>query len=156
MSLTEKPKFLTAIIVALLLLNFGTLTFMWTHHPGGPRGQRPGDVFHFLVSELKMTDEQQKQYEVLRDEHHHQVEEKQQEGRKLHDTFYELLRNPKIDSLMVAQTADAIAVNQKQIDLITFYHFQKVRAICTPQQQQKFDEIIAEALRMMSPKPPRK
>ena len=41
-----------------------------------------------------------------------------------------------------------------QFELATFYHFQKTRSICTPDQQKKIDEVIDDALRMMAPKPP--
>jgi hypothetical protein len=37
-------------------------------------------------------------------------------------------------------------------ELGTFYHFQKVRAICDEKQKKKFDEIIKEAARMMAPR----
>ena len=50
--------------------------------------------------------------------------------------------------------ADAIMINQKAIEMATFYHFEEVRSICTPDQQKMFDEVIKEALRMMSPPPP--
>ena len=39
---------------------------------------------------------------------------------------------------------------QKESDRITFVHFQKVRALCRPDQQTKFDEVIGEVLKMMA------
>lgn len=153
MSLTEKPKFLTALIVALLLLNFGTLAFLWTHGPGQHGPERGPDVFHFIVHELMMTDAQQKQYAEMRDEHHAKIEELHRQSRDLHDKLFFLLQSPAPDSSMVDKVTDSIAANQKQEELITFHHFAQVRAMCTPEQQKKFDEIISEALRMMAPPP---
>lgn len=154
----NKPKLLTIVVVALLLLNFGTLGFMWTHSrgPGGPPdgpGHRP-DLFHFMVNELQMTKEQEAQYDVMRRAHHEKVVELQEASRKLHDKFFNLLQGAETDSILVNQLADSIASNQKQVDLITFRHFQQVRSICTPPQQKKFDEVIDEAMSMMAPRPP--
>jgi Spy/CpxP family protein refolding chaperone len=64
------------------------------------------------------------------------------------------LKTAVIDTVKVNELADSIVSIQKQIELVTFYHFQKVRAICTAEQQQKFDEVIDEAIRMLGPKPP--
>lgn len=138
MSITEKPKFLTSVIIALLLLNFGTLTFMWTQLPRYHQHEpRPGAVFDFIVDELKMTDKQQQQYAELRDEHHSKVEELNMEGRKLHDRFFLLLHHASADPVQVQQLADSIVQNQKQIELVTFYHFQKVQCHLYPRTAKK-------------------
>lgn len=154
----DNSKFLKIIIVVLLLLNTGTLAFMWTNnHRMGPPPPPPHerqDVFEFLTYELKFNDEQRNQYDQLRKEHHKAIEAIQENGRSTHDNFYALLQNKSADSALVSQLADSISYNQKQIELLTFYHFQKVRAICNHQQQKKFDEVIRDALHMMFPKPP--
>jgi hypothetical protein len=41
---------------------------------------------------------------------------------------------------------DSMAAAQRRIDSVTFTHFQELRGICTPPQQEKFDEVIGEAL----------
>ncbi|MBK7159870.1 MAG: hypothetical protein IPH77_15365 [Ignavibacteria bacterium] len=50
--------------------------------------------------------------------------------------------------------ASEIANDQKQIELVTFRHFQKVRELCDDTQKKKFDEVIKEALNMMGPNNP--
>jgi protein CpxP len=153
----DNSKFLKIIIAILVLLNIGTQTFIWTSHHHGmppPHQMGRGDAGRFLVHELKMTDEQQKQFEELRNEHHNKVEDIRERGRTLHEHFFDLLQNPSTDASNVQQAADSIAANQKQIELVTFEHFRKVRAICTPEQQKRFDEVIDEALQMLDPRPP--
>src|SRR5256885_2285422 len=122
----DNSRFLKIVIIILLLVNIGTLSFMWLHKPhdmppphgrGGPAG--------FLTHELNLTQEQQGQYEKMRDEHHRMVEDLRDKGRELHHRFFELLNSA--ETSLVRQLADSIASNQKQIDLVTFSHFQKVR-----------------------------
>jgi Spy/CpxP family protein refolding chaperone len=145
----DNSRFLKIVIIVLLIINIATLAFMWMQHAHhGPDGPARHDVAGFLEHELKFTDEQRKQFDVLMEEHHEQIENIQHNGRELHNHFFDLLN--KQDSSAVKQLADSLAKNQEQIELITFDHFKKVRAICTPEQQKKFDEIIDEALRMMA------
>jgi Spy/CpxP family protein refolding chaperone len=156
----ENSKFLKVVIVILLIINISTLAFMWMHKP--PMQQAPpppppherNDVFEHLTHELKLSEQQRNQYDQLRKEHHAAMESLQEKGRATHDHFFALLQNKSADSTLVSKLADSISNNQKQIELVTFYHFQKVRAICNPEQQKKFDEIIDDALQMMFPKPP--
>ena len=152
----DNSKFLKVVIIILLLINISTLVFMWMHQP--PHDHPPhghGDSMEYLTHELKLTDDQQKQLEAMRDQHHDAMEEVQHRSRKAHDDYFNLLGNPNTDSTMVNAAADSILALQKQIELLTFYHFKKLRAICTPEQQKKFDEIISDAMSKMAPPPHR-
>lgn len=158
----DNSRFLKVVIIVLLIVNIGTLTFMWMQRghmppaPPPPPAGRQGDVAEFLNRELKLSDAQEQQYSVLRKEHHEGIERYNEAYKGLRDRFFELLRQPNPDSLLVNQLADSIAHNSKNIELITFYHFKKVRAICTTDEQRKrFDEVIGEALHSMAPRPPR-
>lgn len=151
----ETTRFLKIVIIILLLINTGTLLFIWTqgsHHAPPPPPRE--SVFDFLTRELQLDKQQQEQYEQLRDEHHQAVENLQENSRKLHRQYFELLNVSAVDSMKVNSMADSMASVQKQIELVTFYHFRQVRSICRPEQQKKFDEVIDEALRMMAPPPP--
>jgi periplasmic protein CpxP/Spy len=152
----DNSRFLKIVIVVLLIINIATLAFLWTapmrHGPPPMRGE---DVAGFLSRELNFTPEQQKQFEELRKEHHDNIDNIRQQDREMHDKFFDLLCTNPVDSAFVGQMADSMSGFRKQIELLTFYHFQKVRGICTAEQQKKFDEVIDDALRMMAPKPQR-
>jgi protein CpxP len=143
----NNSKFLKIVILLLLLVNISTLTFMWLHRP-----QKNDAVGDFFTKELQFTSKQKEQFEVLKQEHRSQVEALRAENKEKHDAYFELLKNPTIDSASVKKAAAAIVKIEEQKELALFYHFQKVRAICNASQQQKFDEIINEAARMMAPK----
>ncbi|HXP49123.1 MAG TPA: hypothetical protein VN922_04170, partial [Bacteroidia bacterium] len=90
----------------------------------------------------------------LREEHHHAVEAIQQHSRQLREQFFGMLQNNPVDSAAIKRMTDSIAATQEQIEMVTFYHFRKVRDILRPEQQKRFDEVIQEATKMMAPQPP--
>jgi len=151
----DNTKFFKIVILVLLLINIATLTFMWSTSQRPQNLQpRPPDVGEFLTQKLQLTEAQQKQFEALKQAHHEKVETLRENNKKLHNDFFDLLKQPNIDTTTINMAADAIMMNQKAIEMATFYHFEEVRSICTPDQQKMFDEVIKEALRMMSPPPP--
>ena len=147
----NNTRFLQICIVVLLLINSVTIGIIWFHRP--PAHER--GPFNFLTRELKLTETQQEQYKQLRDEHHQSMLEYEKKIGESRGNFFHQLSVTK-DSLLVNNLTDSIAQYQKQADLLTFYHFQKVREICNAEQQKKFDEVIQEALQMMRPAPPKR
>ncbi|HLP21990.1 MAG TPA: Spy/CpxP family protein refolding chaperone, partial [Chitinophagales bacterium] len=109
-----------------------------------------------LAKELQFNEQQNEQYRLLQDEHRRNMAPIHEHDRALHDRYFKLLHGNTIDSTLVKQLADSIALNRSQTELATFYNFKKVRTICNAAQQQKFDEIIGDALRMMAPHHPDK
>ena len=174
MNFFEKPKILTFIIIALLVLNFGTLAFMWLHKPPhppefdmmhqGPQGQERGlehDRMHdghepadFITHELNFNQQQQTDFEKLRKVHQDAMKQSHNDMKKNKDEIFGYISKGQNDSVKINQLADNIAKDQKQIELATYSHFQKVRAMCDDNQKKKFDEIIGEVLRMMAPPDP--
>jgi periplasmic protein CpxP/Spy len=66
--------------------------------------------------------------------------------------FFDLLNQPgATDSSALIARSNEIADLQKRLDLATFRHFQNVRAICRPDQLQKFDTVIKEIVNRMTP-----
>jgi Spy/CpxP family protein refolding chaperone len=151
----DNSKFLKLVILILLLINIGTLSFLWINRPpreNGPR--RGGEIGEFLMHELHFTPEQRKQFEQLRDEHRSSVKELRDNNERLRGKLYDSMGTVPTDSSYVHQLADSITQVQKQIEISTFYHFQKVRLICTPEQQQEFDQVIKEGLNIRPPHSP--
>ena len=152
---TNNPL-LSIIILLLLTANIVTLAFLWTNRPGDKRekGMPPlagGQVFEFVSNELKLDSAQRAAYGRLRDGHQAAQRPLRDSIRKAKDDFFSLLQQANApDSLIQAgskRTTDA----EQQLELLTFRHFQQLRAICNADQQKKFDEIIQDVLRRMGP-----
>ncbi|GAB2810082.1 Spy/CpxP family protein refolding chaperone [Ferruginibacter profundus] len=155
MSRFTNNRLLSVTTVLLLTANIATLGYLWSHkNNGGSNTQPPppaGQVFQFVTKELQLDSTQQVSYKKLREEHQAGQRPLQDSLRKAKDEFFELLKQPMPDETAVQQQSSKVAAAEQQLELFTFKHFQKLRAICTAAQQQKFDNIIQDVLRRMAP-----
>jgi periplasmic protein CpxP/Spy len=149
-----KNKLLTWLVVLLLVANAATIAFFWlgkTKQPPGPQG----GARDFLVKELNLDAKQQELFSEMVKEHRSSAEKIRPQIRKAKEAFFDLLKQPGISDSMKLAAAEQVSVQTEALDLLTFAHFQKLRSICTPVQQQKFDLIIHDILRSMGqPRPP--
>ena len=147
----SKNKILIWSVILLVIANVAVLATIWlTHSKQRPNRGTPAD---YLVKELGLNKEQEDKLRSLGKEHHEQslrIREQIKEAR--HNLFQQLKQSTVNDSAKII-AADNVAKNLKQLDLLTFDHFRQVRAICTPEQQKKFDEIIEEVLQMIATGP---
>ncbi len=155
MNNATKNKWLMIAVLLLLAANMATLAVFWINKEKKPSPLKGGGAAaDFIIREVGFDSQQQRQYRELIKEHRRGAE---QIRRQIHDAknqFFELLQQPSVSDSV--KKAAAIAANEgaMQLDLQTFDHFRKVRELCRPDQQQKFDRIIHNALRMMAAPPP--
>lgn len=150
----DNTKFLKIVIVLLLLINIGTIAFLWMHRPQHEDGSHAQfDMVSYLSHELNFTDAQQQLAKQLIEENRNSRVSLREKNKELHDQFFDLLGSASADADTVKSMADSIASIQCKLELLTFYHFQKMRGICNEEQKKKFDLVIKDALRMMAPKP---
>lgn len=142
----------------IITANIITLAMMWMHRkenkenrdnrvehrPGGP-----GGPFDYLTAELKFDQQQKDAYTLLRDEHHKKAEQLQDSIRRAKDLLFDMMHEAGVTEEQVTAQANKAAAFNVQLDTLTFYHFQKVRSLCTPEQKERFDEVIKEAMRSM-------
>ena len=155
MSVFTNNRLLPVITLLLLTANIVTLGYLWTHNSATikkpPLNSPVGPVFEFLTKELQLDSAQQQAYKILREEHQAGQRPLQDSIRKEKDALFELLKMQSPPDVLVQTQAAKAAAAEQQLDLFTFKHFQKLRAICTLTQQKKFDEIIQDVLRRMAP-----
>lgn len=146
----KKEKLLTIAIVALLILNLGTLGFLFMSHGKPPMG-RPGGkpVDAIIIEGLKLNENQIAQFEDLKHEHHSQMMRLQETDKNLHETYFALLKTSNPDLKQETNLRQQLANLDQEKDSITFDHFKKLRGICNPEQQQRFDSLIDEILRAL-------
>ena len=154
-------RWITVIVLLLLTANIITLALLWTSKRTGgeyiesreappPPPQQGGQVFEFLSRELKLDSTQQEAYRKLRDEHQSQVRPLQDSIGQSKDSFFALLQKENVTDADIAALNKRTGDLEQQKDLFTFRHFQKLRAICSKEQQAKFDSIIQQALRQLA------
>jgi len=156
---SSKIKLLAGTTILLIILNVVIVGFMW-FGPHPPRPMRPGmggpvpDRSEVIIHELKLDDAQRKQFEQLRDEHHHIMMAVNEKDRRTHQALFDLIKNGQDNSAVSDSLINEIAENRKQIEHATYHHLAQVRKICTPEQQKIFDDIIINLFRRGPDGPP--
>ena len=154
MNYGTKNKILTWLVVMLLVANAATISMFWLNRRK-EMAPLKGTPKEFMIRELKLDQKQQNQLEQLVQQHQESAEQLRKQVRESKEAFFDLLNVPNIADSSIQTAAKAVSVNTEQLDLMTFDHFQKVRAICTPAQQKIFDHIIKQVIAMMGrPGPP--
>ncbi|HEX2627366.1 MAG TPA: periplasmic heavy metal sensor [Chitinophagaceae bacterium] len=157
MNTVQVNRWLIIAIVLLLLINTATIALLWSGKNDGGKHPGPGGeaAAEFIIRETKMDDAQRQQYRNLVQQHREAAEELRREMGRSKENFFDLLQQTNVpDSVLRAASLQANERSQ-ELDILTFRHFAEVRKILRPEQQQVFDRIIKEALRMMAPPPGR-
>ena len=148
MSTLFRNKLLTGLVILLLAANITTIVVFWMGmkkiHPA------PQQASAYIIKELSLNDKQQEQYNVMIQQHRKQSRLIQEQIRNCKDSFFNLLSHENTNDSIKNNLSAKIASLNSELDIITYDHFKEVRKICTPEQQQKFDGILKEVLRMMA------
>lgn len=150
---------LLIIIGVLLLTNIAVLAYFLGQKPGkrgapNIKNERPA-IGEMLRKDVGFTDEQIVKYKELKEQQQETIRPMYDDMRKTKDSLFRLLSYAGPTDSLVDQVTDAIAQKQKSLDLQTFNYFKKVRGLCTPDQQPKYDSLILRTFRKMGGKPPR-
>jgi periplasmic protein CpxP/Spy len=157
MNRPPRQKWLLILVAILLLTNIATLSIYWfkkPDHEGGPGrdgGNREKKMGQFMVDQLKFDATQEAIYWKLRDSMMVIQKPVMDSIRNAKKRFFDLLNQSETTDSMLMTHSNEIAEMQKKLDIVTFRHFQKVRAICRPDQLQKFDTVIKEIVNRMTP-----
>jgi periplasmic protein CpxP/Spy len=151
----EKNRFLKIIIVGLLLVNIGMLTFLFLgnkkggrdHHHRGHMEEGPAK---FIIEELRFDEKQQDQFNELKKEHQSQMRQLQDSMKIQRELLPDIII--KGDNAMADSISNKIGRYQQQIEYLTYQHFVKVNGICNEEQKKKFKNIIQDILEMMGPR----
>lgn len=151
-------RILTLFTLLLITANIVTLALLWSHktekddrHPAPPP---IGEVFTYLSNELKLDSAQRDAYKKLREEHREGQRPLQDSIKKAKDDLFALLQQANVSNSIIEEKGKKIGALEEQQHLNNFRHFQKVRNLCNPDQQKKFDSIIQDVLKRLAPQRP--
>ena len=144
MKSTKTWQLFTGIMV---LCNIGLLVTLWLKPclpPHDKQFETPRDIFK---KELGFSGGQLENYDKLVKTHREAMDGFRKAGKEQREMFFGMVgKNANPDSV-----ANTIALNQKQIELATFKHFEQVRELCSDEQKKKFDNILIDVLNKMKP-----
>ena len=146
----SKENLLTTSVMFLLFLNLSTLGYFFFSRP-----PRSPELWKLVVERAGFDNQQRDRYLLLRDAHHQGMNQLDDEfGHVLHQYLGQIKSAP--DSSAETVLSNQLAEIEKQKAALTLDHFRKVKALCTPDQVEKFDALIPElTIIMLPPKDPR-
>ncbi len=141
-------RILSIAVVLLLITNIVLVTMMMMgKNKGGKRG--PGnrnEPSQMMVKELNMTEQQQKDFKQLKEEHFKNTKPLFDSLRAAKTAFFDFVKEENVSDSVLNSYSLQIAERQTALDKITFAHFKKVRGLFTPEQQPKFDAFIQKMM----------
>ena len=157
MDWTFKNNFAKWVIVILLIVNIITVSIIWIQTtrtnrfpPPSMQGDKNGPA-GLMQHELGLSDEQVKQYNQIRKEN---LDEAKAITDKIADTkiqFAKELFKQNPDTVVISSLANQIGKAQSQLEVLRFYQFRRLIAICKPEQKEKLKPIIEEVLGSRQP-----
>ena len=127
------------LIAVLMLFNLATLVFHWANYLRVKRDNTPKE---FLAKKLHFSEEQKHVYFDLAREHNENAKTIRKQIKIDKDGLFQLLKSDIIIDSARNRAALQVSLSMQALDILTFEHFKKVRAICTEEQKPKFDELI--------------
>jgi periplasmic protein CpxP/Spy len=152
MTRPSRKKWPLVLVAILLITNIATLAFFWSTRAKKKEGnqQSRGRMGQFMVDQMKFDKEQETIYWQMRDTMLNQQRPIMDSMRASKTRFFALLNQGDINDSALAAKTEEIGKLQKQLDMVTFRHFQQIRTICRPDQLQKFDTVIKEIVHRMT------
>ncbi|GAB2816147.1 Spy/CpxP family protein refolding chaperone [Ferruginibacter profundus] len=147
MNTAIKNKILTWLVVLLLIGNVTSIVLFWMNRNTQLPASKATPT-EFLIKELKFDIKQQEQLELLVARHKEQVPPLRRNIRASKEALFDLLKVYNLSDSAKTAALKAVSVNTEALDSVTFTHFQKIRELCTPEQQNKFDQIIHQVTAM--------
>jgi protein CpxP len=127
------------LIGLLILANIATLTFFWIGHL---KNQRDNSPKNFLAKSLHFSETQKNVYFELAKNHNENANKIREQIKIDKENLFQLLKTEQIVDTIKNNAALKVSLSIQSLDILTFDHFKKVRALCTEEQKPKFDELI--------------
>ncbi|MBU0696885.1 MAG: hypothetical protein KKE39_10245 [Bacteroidetes bacterium] len=145
-----KTKFLTIGVVILLILNFGTLTFLFTKKPPHPLKFEQEGPKKIIIERLGFDKQQIEKYELLIKNHQQAIEKLQKEIKESKNELYATLVTS--DTSNVELLEKEISYLQLEIEKTHYQHFQDIKILCKPNQLIKFNDLALDLAKLFKPR----
>lgn len=147
----NKTKLLSVAVIALLVLNFGILGFLFLSKKHEPNGRKmPREI---VIEKLHFDENQIVEYEKIIEEHQKSIRNLDDSIRKTKNELYQLLNEEKISSVRKDSLYFKLANYQKQIETTHFNHFLEIKKLCKKEQLADYKNLTEELSKIFSHKP---
>ena len=164
MDIFAQKKLLIKSLILLVVLNITLLVFMcWKsvkphHEPALFPKPDYRDVSGILKKELKLNDQQEEQFKKIRAEYYAKESAVALSIRNAKDSMNTMMFNKDTDETTVIRLAKNVADLEYQMELLRLAQANELKKICTPQQLEKFQDLVKEIRDYFRPdnQPPKK
>lgn len=132
-------KIVSWLIALLVVANITTLAFFWIGHF---KNQKENSPKEFLSKNLNFSESQKNTYFKLAKEHNESAKIIRDQIKNDKESLFQLLKSDTINDSVRNDKALKVSMSIQALDILTFDHFRKVRAICTEEQKPQFDDLI--------------
>ena len=132
-------KIVSWLIALLVVANITTLAFFWIGHF---KNQKENSPKEFLSKNLNFSKSQKNAYFILAKEHNESAKIIRDQIKNDKESLFQLLKSDTFNDSVRNDKALKVSMSIQALDILTFEHFRKVRAICTEEQKPPFDELI--------------
>lgn len=147
----NKTKLLSVAVIALLVLNFGILGFLFLSKKHELNGRKmPREI---VIEKLHFDENQIVEYEKIITEHQKSIRNLDDSIRKTKNELYQLLNEEKISSVQKDSLYFKLANYQKQIETTHFNHFLEIKKLCKKEQLADYKNLTEELSKIFSHKP---
>jgi len=151
----NKGKLWKSLLIILVMGNMALTIWILCNMKRRPHPPKPHeDKRAFLIKELKLNDDQTKQYNILADQHFKEMDRLHDQKRECMNALLKMTMSDRVDSAKYLELMNTSATLEKQMDSTIFSHFSSIYEMCDPSQAKNFDKIIENAI-APPPGPPR-
>ena len=151
----EKTKLLTITVIGLLLINLGTLGFLFlnNHTAFGPQHDDRPMPREIIIEKLHFDVGQQKEYDKLISIHQSEISALDDNIRNTKNKLYAQLNETEVSVKIKDSLINLLNSYQKQIEETHFKHFESIKKLCQKDQMVEFKNLTDELGRIFAPKP---
>jgi periplasmic protein CpxP/Spy len=142
----KSPNKILSIAVLLLLIANIALVFMLMKDKNRHDRRDRKDPGEMMAKELNMTEQQQKDFKQMREEHFKTIKPLIDSMKAAQNAYFLLIKNEGVNDSILNNYQQKVSERKSELDKALFVHFQKVRKMFTPEQQPRFDTLM---LKMM-------
>jgi protein CpxP len=146
----KREKLLILSVALLLILNFGTLGYLFLRDGNGPGHRRSNPVDAIIIKTLQYDRQQQAAFDILKHEHHGQMMQLDGKYAAALKGYFRTLGDSAPTAARDSFERVFCAI-QTEKARITYAHFEDLKALCRPGQKARFDELIPELVQIIVP-----
>ena len=151
-SISMNNRLLVIALVIMVVLNIVVVSVVISHKGHHPRHGRThgGDPF---VERLQLSDDQASQFKALKHAHRESSKKRHEQISDLREDMFAEMGKDSAKATELAKDIGNLIAKQEH----SFYvHFSELRELCTPEQQERFDDLMKDISRSMGAPPPRR